>query len=82
MLVSSLPAFLPPGSWISFAIPAIAKSINAMLRLSPGVTGTTDTYFVSFRAPIGFDSGMPGEAKNRVQVRREGGCQQAPGEQQ
>jgi hypothetical protein len=77
--VTHCQCLLPPthaGTWISFAIPALAKSQSAMLRLTPGVTGTSDTYFVSFRAPVGFDSGMPYEAKNRVQVsegrRREG----------
>jgi hypothetical protein len=29
-----------------------------MLRLDSGVTGTRDTYFVSFRAPVKFDAGM------------------------
>jgi hypothetical protein len=32
------------------------------------VTGTSDTYFVSFRAPVGYDSGLPSEARNAVQV--------------
>jgi hypothetical protein len=35
------------------------------------VTGAGDTYFVAFRAPIGFDVGLPEEARNTVEVREE-----------
>jgi hypothetical protein len=41
-----------------------------MLRLSTAVTGTRDTYFASFRAPVGMDVGLPPVAQNKVQVCR------------
>jgi hypothetical protein len=59
------------GAWIPFTLPALSTNPISLLRLGTGVTGTSDTYFVSFRAPVAFDFQLPTEARNMVQVRAE-----------
>jgi hypothetical protein len=60
---------LAAGRWLPFTLPPMSSGNSAnMLRLTPAVTGTSDTYFVSFRAPTNYDVGIPQETKNTVQV--------------
>jgi hypothetical protein len=70
-------AQMPAGRWLPFSLPALTNRGAALLRLTPAVTGTSDTYFVSFRAPVGYDSGLPSEARNAVQVHLYNGSPQA-----
>ena len=53
--LTSLPHPVPTGTWDTQTLPAVSTSATNFLMLDASVTGG-HTYFISFRAPIGYDA--------------------------
>ncbi|PNH01370.1 hypothetical protein TSOC_012758 [Tetrabaena socialis] len=65
-------ADLPPGTWVTFALPAVSADPRNHVAIRPtwlaGSMGMQGTLYVSYRAPVGCDVGLRADAAGRLQV--------------